>query len=161
LADQVPLGVKAVLFVTMRLSDLLGCTGSAVTVGPLGQGTAIGPTTARRLACDSGIIPVVLGTNGEVLDLGRQARLFTYPQTKALWLRDRGCTYPGCNLPAFWCDAHHLVHWADGGTSDLANGALLCGPHHDLVHRHQLMGTVRADGSGVQWNLQPGSYGKP
>ncbi|MGV1028788.1 MAG: HNH endonuclease signature motif containing protein [Dermatophilaceae bacterium] len=160
-AGQVPIGVKSVLFVTMTLSDLAGGTGSARTVGPIGHGTALEPGKARRLACDSGIIPVVLGTDGELLDLGRQTRLFTYPQTKALWLRDGNCTYPGCELPPFWCDAHHLLHWADGGASDLDNAALLCGPHHELVHRNELMGAVTPDRSRVEWNLTTGSYPRP
>ena len=159
--SEVPVGVRSVLFVTMTMGDLMNGTGVARTVGPPGHGTAIASDTARRLACDAGIIPVVLGTHGEILDLGRQSRLFTYAQTKALWLRDGGCTYPGCDVPPFWCDGHHLVHWADGGASDLLNAALLCGPHHDMVHRAKLLGAVRPDGTGVDWNLSPGSYLPP
>ena len=75
--SEVPVGVKSVLFVTMTMGDLMNGTGGARTIGPLGHGAAIASDTARRLACDAGIIPVVLGTHGEILDLGRQSRLFT------------------------------------------------------------------------------------
>ncbi len=155
---HVPTGVKSILFVTMTLTDLVLRSGSAQSLGAAGYGTRIAPETARRLACDGGVIPVVLGSQGEILDLGRQSRLFSYAQTKALWLRDRHCTYPGCDVPPFWADSHHLRHWADGGASELSNAALLCGPHHDTVHHNRLAGTVRADGTGVDWNLTPGSY---
>ena len=113
--------------------------------------------------------PPVLGGRGEVLDQGRSTRLATPGQLAALWLRDAGCSFPGCTTPALWCDAHHLTHWADGGTSDLTNLALLCGRHHSVVHRDQLDGHVTHAGAdtgavsgaaaaAVTWNLIPGSY---
>ncbi|WP_243866868.1 HNH endonuclease signature motif containing protein [Actinophytocola oryzae] len=49
--------------------------------------------------------------------------------------RDRGCVAPGCDRPPEWCDAHHLVHWSDGGATSIDNTALLCGYHHTLVHQ--------------------------
>jgi hypothetical protein len=75
---------------------------------------------------------------------------------RALWLRDRHCTFPGCTVPGTWADAHHLRHWADGGPTDLANGALLCGRHHTIVHRDRL--TAQVTPAGVRWNRLPGSY---
>ena len=77
-----------------------------------------------------------------------------------LWLRDRHCTYPGCDLPGQWCDAHHLTHWADGGASDLGNAALLCQRHHTIVHTRRYAGRLVQDGAGarVQWDLIHGSY---
>ncbi len=93
--------------------------------------------TVRRLACDAQVIPVVLGTAGEVLDQGMARRLFDRAQIRNLWLRDRHCTFPGCSRPAAWTDAHHLVHWADGGPTDLDNAALLCRAHHSVVHTHR------------------------
>jgi hypothetical protein len=102
------------------------------------------------VACDAGVIPVVLGTQGEVLDLGRTRRLFAPAQLKVLWLRDKGCTIPGCGVPPAWCDAHHVIHWADGGPSDVGNAALLCGRHHTIVHQRGWTATVT--GSGVSWH---------
>ncbi len=58
-------------------------------------------------------------------------------------LRDRGCTYPGCTAPAAWTRAHHVLHWADGGPTDVANAALLCPRHHTHVHHRRLWATVR------------------
>ena len=82
---------------------------------------------ARRLACQAGIIPVVLGGKGEILDLGRARRLFSSAQRKAMALRDRGCTADGCDVPAAWCEAHHHRQpWCQGGKTDLADGKLLC-----------------------------------
>ena len=59
------------------------------------------------MACDASIIPAVLGTKSELLDLGRTSRLVTPKLLQALYLRDRGCTFPGCSRPPAWCDAHH------------------------------------------------------
>ena len=82
---------------------------------------------ARRLACQAGIIPVVLGGRGEILDLGRTRRLFSAAQRKAMALRDRQCTADGCDIPAAWCEAHHFKKpWSTGGKTDLADGKLLC-----------------------------------
>jgi len=63
----------------------------------------------------------VLGSGGEVLDLGRETRLATTPQRRALGLRDRGCVFPGCTRPNNWCQAHHIIDWIHGGPSDMDN----------------------------------------
>ena len=55
------------------------------------------------------------------LDVGRAARTVTTAQTKALRVRDGGCVHPGCSRTAAYCDAHHVVHWADGGPTSLDN----------------------------------------
>jgi hypothetical protein len=88
----------------------------------------------RRLACNAGIIPVVLGGKSEVLDLGRTGRLFSRAQRKALRIRDRRCRARGCTIPATWCEAHHLKPWALGGSTDLDDGVLLCSFHHHRAH---------------------------
>ncbi|GAA3460430.1 DUF222 domain-containing protein [Saccharothrix longispora] len=92
---------------------------------------------ARRIACDAKILPVVLGGASEVLDLGRAKRTVSVAQRRALHARDRGCAFPGCHRPPKWCDAHHIQHWADGGSTDLSNLVLLCRAHHSLVHHSQ------------------------
>ncbi len=147
---------KAVLMLTLDFETLAAQYGAAHVLGTLGEGTLLGCDTVRKLACDAAIIPVVLGSNGEILDLGREQRLFSKGQVRALWLRDRHCTFAGCDAPAAWCDAHHLIHWIDGGATDLANAALLCGRHHSIVHRDRLAGRLTAH--GVEWDLLPGSY---
>jgi hypothetical protein len=153
----VPRQAKTTLVVSMGLDVLQGrCRGAGLT--PAGQ--LLTAETVRRLACDAQLVPVVLGSRGEILDQGEAVRLFNRAQLRHLWLRDRHCTFPGCSKPAAWTDAHHLVHWADGGPSDVGNAALLCRAHHTVVHRERYAGHV-ADGPHghhVQWDLTPGSY---
>ena len=149
------------LVVTMDWESLAsGVRGAGATVGGSDTGTVLAPGTVRRLACTASVLPMVLGSAGEVLDQGRATRLFTTAQVRRLWLRDGGCTFPGCSMPPHWTDAHHLVHWADHGPSDLDNAALLCERHHTIVHTRRLAGGTVVDGRGerVEWDLAHGSY---
>jgi hypothetical protein len=155
-ADGVATTPKAELFVTVSLEDLVSRANAASVFGSGEAGTLLAPETARRIACDAGIVPVVVGKDGQVLDLGRRFRLFTSAQLRALWLRDGGCTFPDCTVPASWCDGHHLQHWADGGPTDIGNAALLCGRHHTIVHRKGYHGEL-VDGH-VRWVLTLGAY---
>jgi hypothetical protein len=155
-AGQVPTSPKAVLMITMNYQDLAAGIGAGTVLGSRAGGTVISPATVRRLACDADLIPTILGSQGEVLDQGRAVRLYTTTQIRALWLRDRRCTFPGCDVPAAWCDAHHLVHWIDGGPTNLANAALLCPRHHTIAHRDHLAAQITP--TGVSWDLRPGSY---
>jgi hypothetical protein len=154
--EGVPTCAKAELMVTMDYHDLVKRLRAATTEGGPAAGTLLAPETVRRIACDAGIIPAVLGGPGEILELGRASRLFTPAQAKVLWRRDGGCTFPGCTMPPHWTDAHHLWHWADGGPTDPRWAALLCGRHHTIVHQRRLHGQV-VDGA-VCWDLTPGSY---
>jgi hypothetical protein len=106
----------------------------ALGAGALDTGERVSVETVRRLACDARILPAVLDSRGQPLDLGRERRLFTGPLRRALVLRDGGCAFPGCDRPARWCDGHHVRHWSDGGETSLANAVLLCGHHHRLIH---------------------------
>jgi hypothetical protein len=160
-ADAGPRHTKSQLFVTVDLDTLRsGLTGAGVAVGGPQAGTVLAAETVRRLACDATIIPTVLGATGAVLDLGTDVRLFSTAQVKRLWLRDQHCTYPGCDMPAHWCDAHHLLHWADGGRTDLDNASLLCERHHTTVHTRRYAARLVDDehGTRVQWDLTVGSY---
>ncbi len=155
-------GSPAVLHVSVELSDLEARTGAGEVLGSTADGTLIAPDDLRRIACDAALVPYVLGTAGEVLDVGRAARLFTRAQRRLLWQRDRGCTYPGCTAPPSWARAHHVRHWADGGRSEPLNAALLCQRHHTVVHRRRLWAVVGAvpdqHGRSVVWDLAEGSY---
>ena len=98
-------------------------------------GDRISASEVRRLACTGGVLPVVLGGAGEVLDLGRTRRLFSPAQRKALAVRDRRCRAEGCDIPAAWCEAHHAADpWSKGGRTDLGDGVLLCSFHHHRAH---------------------------
>ncbi|MEP6629631.1 MAG: DUF222 domain-containing protein, partial [Lapillicoccus sp.] len=155
-AAVTPTGVKATILLTMTLDDLRTLRRPGILVGGVDGGSPLGPETVRKLTCDGAVVPAFLGSDGEVLHLGRRRRLFTSAQVRALWLRDRHCTFPGCSIPATWADAHHIRHWADGGPTDLTNAALLCGRHHTIVHRDRLTATLTA--VGVAWDRTPGSY---
>lgn len=138
-----------------------GRAGAGSVTGSTAAGTLLSPGDIRRLACDADIIPIVLGSAGEVLDVGRAARLFTRGQRRALWHRDRGCTWAGCDSPPAWAKAHHVLHWADGGRSDLTNAALLCQRHHTHVHDQRLVATIHPPdelGRSVTWDSTQGSY---
>ena len=129
--------VAAPVRVTMTLDDLLaaeaGQPGAAVLEG---SPEPMSASTARRLACDAGALPVVLGGTSVPVDLGRARRLFSRMQREALAVRDGGCRFWGCDRPPSWCEAHHITEWSRGGPTDLANGVLLCRRHHLLVHDH-------------------------
>ncbi|QKE00335.1 HNH endonuclease signature motif containing protein [Nocardioides marmotae] len=100
----------------------------------LDDGGVISAATARRLACEAGLIPAVLGTRSELLDLGRKTRLFSGAQRRGLNLTQPTCTAEGCDWPAHLCHAHHDQPWSSGGTTDLANARNLCPRHHARIH---------------------------
>ena len=144
--SNAPTTAKAQIVVTIDYDRLLAAVrGSGTTL----TGAVLSPQSIRELACDAGIIPIVLGSQSQPLDVGRTKRLVTPALLAALWARDKGCTYPGCGRPPQWCDAHHLKHWADGGTTALLNLALLCAYHHTYVHQRDLTATVTAH--AVTW----------
>jgi len=127
--------------------------------GTPGEGTGTltfaGPVTAstiRQLACDADIIPVLLGGAGQVLDIGRAARVFPPHLRKALTARDQGCVFPQCTIPAPWCEAHHIEYWSRGGSTGTDNGTLLCSHHHHLIHKEQWTIRMRA---GIPWFIPP------
>jgi hypothetical protein len=134
-------GVSATVVVTMTLEQLLADNGTA----QLDDGTRMSAGQARRLACEAGIVPAVLGTGSRPLDLGRRTRLFTKAQRIALGLRDGGCTARGCETSASGCHAHHDDPWSRGGLTDLTNGRLLCPRHHRLAHDSRYAMTMHSD----------------
>ncbi|MFT4164799.1 MAG: HNH endonuclease signature motif containing protein [Microlunatus sp.] len=135
----------------------------------------IEPETARKLSCDADLLGAIVDAHGEVLALGRTRRLVTRAQRQALIIRDHGmCQFTGCHQTRH-LQAHHIIHWFDGGPTDLANLILLCQRHHTVVHeggmiiqrssnpapsarrweflRHERRSEVRwRDGSEKQWD---------
>lgn len=144
----VPRSAKAKIFVTMSYDALKG---ALVGAGQTLTGESLSAGQVRRLACTAELVPVVLGSGSQVLDLGREVRLATPGQQQLLWLRDQGCSVPGCTVPATWCDAHHVSWWSRGGATDITNLALLCGRHHTLVHERDLQATITS--TEVTWHL--------
>jgi hypothetical protein len=137
-------GTTTSVMVTLDLDTLVAGVGVATT----STGDRVTAEQARRLACQARIIPVVLGRTGEVLDLGRSARLFSAAQRKAMAIRDKECTTEGCSIPAAWCEAHHWKQpWAAGGKTDLTNGKLLCSFHHHRAHDPAWIAHHRTNGA--------------
>jgi hypothetical protein len=109
--------------------------GDAHAVSELDHAGPVGAETARRLACDASITRVVMSGRSEPLDVGRKTPVIPPAMRRAVIVRDRHCRFPGCDRPQAWCDAHHVVHWADGGSTATGNLLLLCRRHHRMVHR--------------------------
>ena len=127
-------GERHHLTVTMDYDALLGQVHSAM----LATGEPLSAAQARRLLCDSQIVPAVLGGASEMLDVGRSMRTASVAIRRALALRDRGCGWPGCDRPPGWCDAHHVNWWErDLGPTSAANMTLLCPYHHSEIHKNQ------------------------
>lgn len=101
---------------------------------------------ARQQACHQRLIPMVLGSASQPLDVGRAQRSFPSAIRRALHVRDRGCIVPGCPRPSVWCQPHHILPWADGGDTSLANAALLCRHHHGAVHKQQILIHLEPEG---------------
>ena len=136
-------GEKPHLMVTISLDQLMNRLGS----GLLDTGERLSPETVRKLGCHAHVLPALLDGDGQPLDLGRSARTFTAAQRRALGLRDgSGCGFPGCDRPMAWCDGHHIRHWIDGGSTELANGVLLCSYHHMTIHKGDWVIQMAADG---------------
>ena len=99
------------------------------------DGTQLPVETARRLSCEAGIIPIVLGGDGVVLDVGRESRLATPEQRVALRAMYRGCAIDGCDRHFDDCEIHHLVEWIEQrGPTDLENLLPTCSHHHHRAH---------------------------
>ena len=115
-------------------------------------GIHVGKQAARRVACDAGLVELRHAADGEVLDVGRRTRTIPTALRRALQSRDRSqCQFPGCS--SRHCDAHHVVHWADGGATQLSNLVSLCRFHHRAVHEEGFQ--VVADGDGGFQFLRP------
>ncbi|WP_454129301.1 DUF222 domain-containing protein [Microbacterium aurum] len=141
----------ATVIVRCTLDDLRTGTGTA-TIDGIDQPICIG--TARRMAASGGIIPWVMGTDSEILDWGREKRLFTTAQKRAITERDGGCI--GCGAPPGRSKVHHVTWWTHGGTTDLTNGALLCDSCHHRIHDQGW--DIHIDGPGINahvWLLPP------
>jgi len=124
-------GPRPQLIIRASLDTLAGTTGAPA--GELEGGGTVPAETVQRYACDSAITRIA--GPGELEQERAQASRTIPPSTRrALELRDRHCVFPSCDRPPIWCDGHHLVWWTRGGATTLPNLALLCRPHHRMVH---------------------------
>jgi hypothetical protein len=114
--------------------EMLKQLSSGAGIAELEHAGPVSTGIARQIACDPVLNRIVMGPGSEPLDVGRKTQVVPPPMRRALVARDRSCRFPGCDRPPPWCDAHHVIHWADGGPTSLANLVLLCRRHHRLIH---------------------------
>ncbi len=136
-------GVPVHLVVTTSIDTLRAQLGDAgVEPADLDGKVSLSAATARRLACDCAVLPVVMDSKSQVLDVGRRTRIISPQLRLAIDLRDRHCRFPDCEAPIQ--DIHHIVFWANGGRTDRENLVGLCLAHHQAVHerRYQLKGNA-------------------
>lgn len=152
-------GDRPRVVVVMREDDLRQ---RAEGAGLLDSGQWISAGELRRFCCDADLVSVVLGSQSEVLDIGREHRLVTSAIRRALSIRDGGCVFPGCDATDARCDAHHIKPWWDGGATSLGNLVLLCPHHHQLVEPPRFWGDsppdrwqIRLDGAGLPEAIPP------
>lgn len=139
-------GASTQLIVTTTLATLRAQLGQrGVRAAETETGQPLSAATTRKLACDCTVIPMVLSSAGQPLDVGRATRTVPAAIRRALVVRDRHCAFPGCTRPSRWADAHHIRHWADGGETKLSNLVLVCEHHHDVIHHTGWTVVVRDD----------------
>lgn len=130
---------------------------SGVAPAVLEDGTVLPMSELARFLCDSELGRIVMDAESVPIDLGRSTRLYSAAQRRAVIVRDRGCAWNGCDVPAAYCDVHHRRWWdRDRGRTDLDNGVLLCSHHHHTVHRHDLV--IERAGPPARG---PGSWAEP
>lgn len=141
--DHLHSRTAATVVVTMHDATLRG----ALAAAGLDTGDSISSGESRRLACNAGIIPAVLGGRSEVLDLGRLKRLFSAPQRLALGLTSKTWAADGCERPFAWCELRHRQPWSQLGRTDLADAVPLCHFHHQRIHDTGFVHATLPDGS--------------
>lgn len=107
----------------------------------------ISHSLAQLLSCDADLTPIIVDDNGVPLAMGRSVRFATPAQRSAVIIRDRCCVM--CGRPARWCQVHHIVFWENGGETNLANLALVCGDCHRRVHQGEWGIVMGEDGHPV------------
>jgi hypothetical protein len=132
---------KPTVIGTATVTDMTDKTGGgAVDTG--GERDIVPIATIRRMACDCEMHRYLANAAGHIINSGRKRRLVSDVQFDLLLIRDHGCRWRGCNVPAAGCDAHHADHWLDGGETEPDNLVLLCWYHHHLLHEQH-------------WSIQP------
>lgn len=115
--------------VTTTLKELEDGAGIAIT----GSGTRLPIRDLIRMAAHAHHYLAIFNDNGRPLYLGRSKRIASPEQRLVLHARDRGCTHPGCHVPGYLRQVHHITDWAHDRPTDIDNLTFACGPHHHLL----------------------------
>jgi hypothetical protein len=143
--DRLSGKVAATVVVTIDYEKLTARLGAA----QLDTADALSASAARRLACNAGLLPAVLGRQSIPLDLGRTDRFFSEAQRVALATRYDSCAAAACDRPFAWSELHHQRPWSEGGATDLGNAIPLCGHHHRRIHDSAYHHRVDLDARGI------------
>ena len=138
-------------------ADLTALVSSEYQITETELGSLLANETARRLSCDS-LVECAVFYRNQPLGVGRNSRTVPRWLRRQLWDRDGGCQFPGCGRTQ-WVHAHHVVHWAQGGATDLDNLILLCGFHHRFLHEHGW--TIASTHRGFEFSKPDGSVYPP
>jgi len=136
-------GPRPQLIIRASLDTLAGIKGAPA--GELEGGGTVPAETVQRIACDSAVSRIT-GQGELEHELSHASRTLPASTRRALEARDRHCVFPGCTRPLSWCDGHHLVWWTRGGETALPNLAMLCRPHHRMVHEENWRLVRQKDG---------------
>jgi hypothetical protein len=142
-------GPRPQLIIRASVDTLAGIPGAPA--GELEGGGTVPAETVQRYACDTALSQIT-GRNELDHELNHASRTLPAPTRRALEARDRHCVFPGCTRPVNWCDGHHLVWWTRGGATGLPNLALMCRPHHRMVHEEGWNLERTKDGN---WKARP------
>ena len=129
-------------------------TGASDEPGVTAHGDRV-PAHVVRFLAEQAILQRVLVVGSHILDLGREVRYATEAQYKALVVRDGGCRWGTCHIPAAWCDVDHLTAWEDGGFTNIDDLALWCRHHH--IVKHQPGVTVLGNANNLRIRLADGT----
>ena len=125
-------GKPANLQITATVQTLKDLAGAGA--GEMEFSLPISAKSVQRMACDCSVTRVLLNQDSLIIDVGRSKRVIDGVMRKVLMARDKHCQWPGCERPASYCDGHHVIHWIDGGQTNLDNVVLLCRRHHRMLH---------------------------
>ncbi len=128
---------RSTIDVIIDLETLLGRDHPNIDglVQTLADGRPIPTEVWELLACDTSIRRVVTKGKSQVINYGRATPIISDLLRKLVRKRDRHCQFSGCDIPARYCDIHHLVHWHLGGNTDEQNLACVCRRHHNMIHK--------------------------
>jgi hypothetical protein len=141
-------GLPVSIIVSTTLSELESAAGQAVAAG----GSLLPMTDVIRMASHAYHYLVIYEDHTRIpLYLGRSKRIASPGQRLVLYSRDRGCTFPGCPVKGYGCQAHHAKRpWARGGQTNVDEEVLACPPHNLLVEKGGWTTRIRSDGR-VEW----------
>lgn len=146
-SDQLPEtgGTPSTVIVHIDYRDLYDGTGS----GWFSDGSPVSARTVAEMAGEADIAWCVKNAKGAVLDLYRDRRIASPAQTLALYARDGGCSFPGCDVAPEWCERHHVISWLNGGDTNISNLTLVCKYHHHYFEQRRWACRINNDGLPV------------